>query len=79
MPRYAKCDVMSGRRKKFKLKYLFNKTLERKSTKKLVLHVLKGFFHIMHKKSSFHKHFNVGILIKWYGDYCGKCKKNFVS
>ena len=32
---YAKCDVISGQNKKFKLKYLINKTLERKSTKEL--------------------------------------------
>ena len=37
MPRYAKCDVISRQNKKFKLKYLINKTLQRKSTKKLVL------------------------------------------
>ena len=37
MPRYAKCDVISGQDKKFKLKYLVNKTLERKSTIELVL------------------------------------------
>ena len=37
MPHYAKCDVISGQNKKFKLKYLFNKTLERKTTKELVL------------------------------------------
>ena len=37
MSRYAKCDVISGQNKKFKLKYLVNKTLERKSTKELVL------------------------------------------
>ena len=37
MPHYAKCDVISGQNTKFKLKYLVNKTLERKSTKELVL------------------------------------------
>ena len=37
MPHYAKSDVISGQDKKFKLKYLINKTLERKSTKELVL------------------------------------------
>ena len=37
MPHYAKCDVISEQNKKFKLKYLVNKTLERKSTKELVL------------------------------------------
>ena len=35
MPHYAKCDVISD--KKFKLKYLVNKTLERKDTRELVL------------------------------------------
>ena len=35
--RYAKCYVVSGQNKKFKLKYLMNKTLERKTTKELVL------------------------------------------
>ena len=30
---YAKCDVISGQNKKFKLKYLINKTLDRKSTR----------------------------------------------
>ena len=43
---YAKCDVISGQNKKFKLKYLIDKTLERKSTKELVLQFQK-FFHIM--------------------------------
>ena len=33
MPHYAKCDVISRQNKKFKLKYLINKTLQRKSTK----------------------------------------------
>ena len=37
MPQYAKCDVISRQNKKFKLKYVINKTLERKSTKELVL------------------------------------------
>ena len=37
-PHYAKCDVTSGQDRKFKLKYLINKTLVRKSTKQLVLH-----------------------------------------
>ena len=37
MPHYAKCDVISGQNKIFELKYLVNKTLERKSAKKLVL------------------------------------------
>ena len=35
--RYAKCDVISRQNKKFKLKYLINKTLQRKSIKELVL------------------------------------------
>ena len=35
--RYAKCDVISGENKKFKLKYLINKTLEHGGTKELVL------------------------------------------
>ena len=33
----AKCDVISGQNKKFKLKYLINKTLQRKRIKELVL------------------------------------------
>ena len=37
MPHYAKCDVISGQDKKFKLKYLVNQTLERKDTRELVL------------------------------------------
>ena len=37
MSHYARCDVISGQNKKFKLKYLINKTLEHKSTKELVL------------------------------------------
>ena len=37
MPHDAKCDVISQQYKKFKLKYLINKTLQRKSTKELVL------------------------------------------
>ena len=37
MPHYAKCDVISEQNKKIKLKYLVNKSLERKSTKELVL------------------------------------------
>ena len=44
MPHYAKCDVISGQNKKFKLKYLVNKTLERKSKKKTCITVLKVFF-----------------------------------
>ena len=34
---FAKCDVISKQNKKFKLKYLSNKTLERKITKELAL------------------------------------------
>ena len=34
---HAKCNVISGQNEKFKLEYLVNKTLERKSTKDLVL------------------------------------------
>ena len=34
---YAKYDVISRQNKKFKLKYLINKTLERKRIKQLVL------------------------------------------
>ena len=37
MSHYAKCDVISRQNKKFKLKYLVNKTLKRKTTKELVL------------------------------------------
>ena len=37
MLHYEKCDVISRQNKKFKLKYLINKTLQRKSTKELVL------------------------------------------
>ena len=33
----AKCDVISRQNKKFKLKYLINKTLQRKSIKELAL------------------------------------------
>ena len=40
MPHYAKCDVISGQDKK--LKYLVNKTLERKET---CITVLKVFSH----------------------------------
>ena len=36
MPHYEKCDVISRQDKKFELKYLINKTLQRKSTKELV-------------------------------------------
>ena len=32
---YAKCDAISGQKKQFKLKYIINKMLERKSTKEL--------------------------------------------
>ena len=35
MPHHAKCDVISGQNENFKLKYLVNKALERKSTKEL--------------------------------------------
>ena len=35
--RYAKCDVISRENKKFKLKYLNNNALQRKSIKELVL------------------------------------------
>ena len=34
---YAKCYVISVENKKFKLKYLVNKTLQRKSKRELVL------------------------------------------
>ena len=34
---YAKCDVISRQDKKFKLKYLSNNALQRKSIKELVL------------------------------------------
>ena len=34
MPHFAKCDVISGENKKFKLKYLINKTLEHGGIKK---------------------------------------------
>ena len=34
---YAKCYVIIEENKKFRVKYLINKTLERKSTKELVL------------------------------------------
>ena len=37
MPHYAKRDVISQQNKKFKLKYLINKTLQRKIRKELVL------------------------------------------
>ena len=38
MPHYAKCDVISGENKQFKLKYVILKTLQRKNKKELVLH-----------------------------------------
>ena len=34
---HAKCDVISRLNKKFKLKYLINKMLERKTTKELAM------------------------------------------
>ena len=34
MSHYAKCDVISGENKQFKLKYLINKTLQRKKQKR---------------------------------------------
>ena len=37
MPHCANDDVISRENKKFKLKYLINKTLQRKSKKELVL------------------------------------------
>ena len=37
MPLYAKCDVISGQKEHFKLEYLINKALERKSAKEFVL------------------------------------------
>ena len=37
MPAYAKCDVISRQNEEFKLKYLNNKTLQRKRIKELVL------------------------------------------
>ena len=43
MPHYAKCDVISRQNKKFKLKYLIDKTLQRKSTKKLIQKKLISF------------------------------------
>ena len=60
MRHYAKCDVISGQNKKFKLKYLINKTLQRKSTKGLVLQVLNTLYF-----SLCNKNFRViGTLIK---------------
>ena len=35
MPHYAKCDVISRENKQFKLKYVINKTLQRKNRKNL--------------------------------------------
>ena len=43
MPHYEKCDAVSRQDKKFKLKYLINKTLQRKSTKELVLQFYISF------------------------------------
>ena len=40
MPHYAKRDVISREDKQFKLKYIINKTLQRKSKKKTCLTVL---------------------------------------
>ena len=37
MTQYANCDAMSGQDRKFKLKYLINKALERRRIKELVL------------------------------------------
>ena len=37
MPHYAKCDLISRKNKRFKVKYLINKTLQPKSIKELVL------------------------------------------
>ena len=34
MPHFAKCDVISGENKQFELKYIINKTLQRKNKKK---------------------------------------------
>ena len=39
-PHYAKCDVISEENKQFKLKYLINKTLPRKSKKRTFITVL---------------------------------------
>ena len=33
---HAKCDVISGQKKKFKLKYFINKMLECKTTRKIL-------------------------------------------
>ena len=46
MPAYAKCDEISRQNKKFKLKYLINKMLQRKSVLQLVLQ-FKILFHTM--------------------------------
>ena len=54
---YAKCYAISGQNKKLKLKYLINKTLERKNTKELILQ-FQTFFHITQQIFLFHKHFN---------------------
>ena len=35
--RYANCDVISEQNRRFRLKYLINKALERKTTRELVL------------------------------------------
>ena len=43
MPHYAKCDVISRENNRFKLKYLINKTLQRKSKKELVLYFKYSF------------------------------------
>ena len=45
MPHYAKYDVVSRQNKKFKLKYLINKTLQWKSTKELYTTVLNTLSH----------------------------------
>ena len=45
MPHYAKCDLINRQNKKFKLRYLVNETLDRKSTKELIL--FQKFFHII--------------------------------
>ena len=36
---FAKCDVISGENQQFKLKYLINKTIQRKSKKETIIFV----------------------------------------
>ena len=45
MPHYAKCDVISGQNKKFKLKYIVNKTFGGQKYKRTCITFLKVISH----------------------------------